>query len=287
MLLLISITLIILLTSYVMFLTFKKKRRLTCMAGMMISMTNSMMASITIGTILGTLIQNKDLTIPTIVSVSIGMIVGYLTGIPVSLIAAIDGLTAGIMGGMMGAMLGVMLQPKSAEIMIYFLNVVFVLVIWLLIRLINQNSTTKQEQETSVRNPLVANPIFLILLLVFMGVLVFGQQAPENSNADHSHHYPHSNVSIEFEKNETITADNEIALSAKIQNESQPLTDAIVIFEVWKEDDGEHEYIDAIEERNGEYKARYTFPSQGTYKVKVHVNKEEIHEHIQQSIEVK
>lgn len=175
MLLSVSITLIILLTSYVVYLAFQKKKRLTCMVGMMISMTNSMMASIAIGTILGTLIQNKDLTIPTIVSVLIGMIVGYLTGIPVSLMAALDGLTAGVMGGMMGSMLGVMLQPKFTEIMIYFVDVVFVLVIWLLIRLINQESTTKQEQEASVRNPFIANPIFLIVLLVLMGAFVFGK----------------------------------------------------------------------------------------------------------------
>jgi hypothetical protein len=144
------------------------------MAGMMISMTNAMMASISIGAILGTFIQDKDLTIPTILSVSIGMIVGYLTGRPVSLMASLDGLTAGIMGGMMGSMLGVMLQPKSMDLMIYFVVVVFVLVMVLLIRLID-DETKITKQETSTRKPLVANPIILLLILVFMGVLVFGK----------------------------------------------------------------------------------------------------------------
>ena len=144
------------------------------MAGMMISMTNSMMTSIAIGTILGTLIQDKDLTIPTIVAVSIGMIVGYITGRPVSLMASVDGLTAGIMGGMMGSMLGVMLQPKSINLMIYFIDIVFVLVIIILVRLIDEE-TKKDKQETFNKKPLVANPIVLIVLLLIMGVFVFAK----------------------------------------------------------------------------------------------------------------
>ncbi|MGM0876787.1 MAG: cupredoxin domain-containing protein [Bacillota bacterium] len=172
MLLTVSISLIVLLSSYVVYYTFRNKHKLTCMAGMMISMTNSMMASIAIGTILGTLIQDKDLTIPTIVSVSIGLIVGYITGRPVSLMASLDGLTAGIMGGMMGSMLGVMLQPESIELMIYFIDIVFVLVIVLLIRIIDEEAKTNK-QESFNKKPLVANPIVLIVLLIFMGVLVF------------------------------------------------------------------------------------------------------------------
>ncbi|MBV7505297.1 hypothetical protein KW850_08530 [Bacillus sp. sid0103] len=76
MLLYVRITLIALLTSYVIYYTFRNKQRLTCMAGMMIAMTNAMMASILLGAILGTFIQDKDLTIPTITSMSIGLIVG-------------------------------------------------------------------------------------------------------------------------------------------------------------------------------------------------------------------
>jgi uncharacterized membrane protein (DUF441 family) len=170
----VSITLIAMLTSFVIYYTFRNKQRLTCMAGMMIAMTNAMMASIAVGTILGTLIQNKDLTIPTIVSVSIGMIVGYMTGRPISLMASIDGLTAGIMGGMMGSMLGVMLQPKSTDFMIYFIDVVYVAVIVLLIRLIDEEAKASKP-EIQYKKPLVANPLILLGILLFMAVLVFGK----------------------------------------------------------------------------------------------------------------
>lgn len=174
MLIYVSIALIVLLTSYVVYYTYRNKQRLTCMAGMMISMTNSMMGSIAIGAILGTFIQDKDLTIPTIASVSIGMIVGYFTGRPISLMASIDGLTAGMMGGMMGSMLGVMLQPKSTDVMIYFIDVVFVLVIVLLIGMIDEETKAIKE-ESNRRKPLVTNPFMLVAILVFIGIFVFGK----------------------------------------------------------------------------------------------------------------
>ncbi|WP_458411808.1 cupredoxin domain-containing protein [Schinkia sp. CFF1] len=175
MLLYTSLAIIILLTSYVMYFTFQRRHKLTCMTGMMIAMTNSMMLSISLGAILGTFIENKDLTIPTITSVLLGMAIGYGTGRSVSLMAALDGLTAGIMGGMMGSMLGVMLQPKSVDLMIYFIDVIFLLVIFILLQLIDEESKVENKEKSISRKPLVANPIFLIVLLIFMGTLAFGK----------------------------------------------------------------------------------------------------------------
>lgn len=176
-----SITLIALLSSYVIYYTFRNKQKISCMTGMMISMTNSMMTSIALGTILGTFAHTKDLTIPTIVSITIGIIIGYLNGRPVSLMASLDGVTAAIMGGMMGSMLGVMLQPKSVDFMIYFIDILFVFVFVILIRLISEE-TKDTKQEVLMKKPLIANPIVLIVLLVFMGVFVFGKTTLFASN---------------------------------------------------------------------------------------------------------
>jgi hypothetical protein len=178
-----SMALIVLLSCYVTYYTIRNKQKLTCMAGMMVAMTNSMMVSISLGAILGTFSANKDLALPMIVSVSIGMIIGYLTGRPVSLMAAIDGLTAGIMGGMMGSMLGVMLHTKTIDFIIYFVDVIFVLVMVLLIRMIDEEIKSRQE-EPITRKPMIANPFVLMGILVFMGVLVFGNGTfiPINKN---------------------------------------------------------------------------------------------------------
>ena len=169
-----SLTLIAFLSSYVIYFTFRNQQKITCMTGMMISMTNAMITSIALGTIFGTFAHSKDLTIPTIVSITIGIIIGYLNGRPISLMAALDGVTAAIMGGMMGSMLGVMLQPKSIDFMVYFVDILFVFVFVILIRLIGEETSDKN-QEAPVKKPLIANPIVLIVLLVFMGVFVFGK----------------------------------------------------------------------------------------------------------------
>jgi hypothetical protein len=144
----ISIMLIVLITIIVVYTTHVKRKQISPMAGMIISMTNSMMTSVVLGTILGVLIQNKDLTFLTIVTVIIGVIVGFITGKPISLLASLEGMIAGIMGGMMGAMLGVMLQPDSAQMMMAFLDVICILVTALVLRVIDQEIRTKRNDHS-------------------------------------------------------------------------------------------------------------------------------------------
>ncbi|MFF3022438.1 hypothetical protein ACFVRR_07220 [Gottfriedia sp. NPDC057948] len=147
-----SIVLTVLLSSYVILIANRKKEKLSCTAGKMISMTNSMMTSVTVGTIFGIFFRNTDLTIPTIISMTAGMLIGYLTGKPLSLMAILEGITAGIMGGMMGAMLGIMLQETYLNILIYFIDVVFVLVTILLIKVIDQEVSKFNKNEKSIQS---------------------------------------------------------------------------------------------------------------------------------------
>jgi hypothetical protein len=107
------------------------------------------------------------------------------------------------------------------------------------------------------------------------------------STKGHGHNHGHSHITIEFNKTEAFTANKETSLSAKIQNEGKPLKGAIITFEVWQADQEKREFIDAIESNEGEYMATHTFLSPGSYEVKVHVKKDEIHEHQQESIEIK
>ena len=148
MLLSFSITLIFLITCIVVYYTYLKRKYLSSMTGMIVSMTNSLMTGMALGTFLGIFIPDKDLTLPTIIAVSIGMIVGYVTGRPISLIASLDGITAGIMGGMMGTMLGIMLQPKYTQIMIFFIDVIYILVTVVLLRVIDQETKTNQNENS-------------------------------------------------------------------------------------------------------------------------------------------
>ncbi len=174
MLLAVSIGIILLLASYCIYYTYQRREKLTCMAGMMIAMTIGMMTSSGLGVVLG-LFFNHDLTYSTIIAVIVGMAAGYFAGKPVSLMAAMDGMMAGIMGGMMGAMLGVMLTPYSANTMVLFVDILFVVMMFVLLKLIDEESGEVKKDEQTMKKPLVANPMFMFALLALMGMLVFGK----------------------------------------------------------------------------------------------------------------
>jgi len=118
------------------------------MAAMMIAMTTAMMSSMLIGTVLGTL-ANGNLLLPTVLAVSTGMITGYFTGKPVSLMAAIDGMMSGIMGGMMGVMLGVMVLYQLPALMIGFINLIFIVVMFFLVKLIHEETGVSEKNSKS------------------------------------------------------------------------------------------------------------------------------------------
>lgn len=67
-----------------------------------------------------------------------------------------------------------------------------------------------------------------------------------------------------------------------------PLKEAEVEFEIWKEGNNKHQYVKAEEKKDGEYMKIYTFPDTGTYHVQLHVEKpsEKLHEHIEKTITV-
>ncbi|MDQ1146147.1 putative membrane protein [Bacillus sp. SORGH_AS 510] len=164
MLLFVSFGFICFLTCMIVFYTYINRNRFRQMTGMMISMVNSMISSIAIGTIFGIYVVDKDLTLPTMIAVSIGIIVGYMTGRPISLIAALEGMTAGVMGGMMGAMLGVMIPSNHTEVIICFIVVVDLLVNVVLFRVISEEMNTSK---------FLSKLLTITLVLVLMGFLTW------------------------------------------------------------------------------------------------------------------
>ncbi|WP_233569737.1 FixH family protein [Falsibacillus albus] len=112
------------------------------------------------------------------------------------------------------------------------------------------------------------------------------EAAEDHDHADGDHH--DSSVDIHFMKPETISANQNVTLTAHIMKENQPLENADVRFEIWQDGSDKHEYIDAKAASTGQYKSSYTFKNTGKYNVKIHVeNKVGLHEHIEQTVEVK
>ncbi|MFG3613360.1 cupredoxin domain-containing protein [Rummeliibacillus stabekisii] len=168
-----SFSLILILTIYVIYSTYRAKSYLTEMTAMMIAMAVSMMTSLLIGTILGIILVGK-LTTPVIFSVLSGMIIGYIIGRPFSLLASLDGLLAGIMGGMMGAMLGVMVFSQDPGAMMLFADAIFIVVMILVVKLINQElKGTEKNTLSSRKNNLIKPFLYIVTLLLIVSALFF------------------------------------------------------------------------------------------------------------------
>lgn len=97
--------------------------------------------------------------------------------------------------------------------------------------------------------------------------------------------HPKANVLIDFHSN-PVTAGNSANFEAYVQMDGKPLTDADVKFEVWKEGSDESHFTNAEESAKGSYLNKVSFDESGTYKIQVHVEKEEVHEHQLQTIQV-
>ncbi|KEK21078.1 hypothetical protein BAMA_09820 [Bacillus manliponensis] len=112
-----------------------------------------------------------------------------------------------------------------------------------------------------------------------------GEGHGDHGNAEgHGHH--NSDTAIHFMADD-VTANNETTLKAHVQHKEAGLTEANVKFEIWKDGAEKHEYVPAEEGTDGEYVSKHTFKEAGSYIVKVHVEKGELHEHIEEKVEVK
>lgn len=108
----------------------------------------------------------------------------------------------------------------------------------------------------------------------------------ENDNQEESEHeHGHSHINIELQQPEELIAGEESQFVASVKNEEETLKEAAVTFEVWKEDEEKHDWIDTSETNSG-YKAELTFEEEGSYIINIHVKKEDIHDHKEYEVEV-
>ena len=69
-----------------------------------------------------------------------------------------------------------------------------------------------------------------------------------------------------------------MALTARITLESQPVNDADVEFEIWKEGADAHETVKPTVEAAGRYTTRKTFDQPGLYHVMIHTTARGLHQ---------
>ncbi|MEH7224189.1 FixH family protein [Bacillus sp. JJ1566] len=109
-------------------------------------------------------------------------------------------------------------------------------------------------------------------------------------NSDHhegEHHHGNGQVTIDFPLHADYSKGKTSTFQVSFEESGTPLTEAKVRFEVWKDSEEKHEFIDANELKDGVYQSDYTFAEAGKYNIQVHLEKGEIHEHLEKSTNVK
>jgi len=112
----------------------------------------------------------------------------------------------------------------------------------------------------------------------------------DETTSNHQHQeveHHHGGAMIHFMTSQPPVANQPVELTAHVQHDDQPLTEAQVRFEYWIGNEEKHHFIDATEKSPGVYVASSTFSSTGEYQVKTHVEKGDIHDHIQSTLTVK
>ena len=109
-----------------------------------------------------------------------------------------------------------------------------------------------------------------------------------NRDANHAKgDHQSSSVNITFDELTGNQVKTKEQLTTTVQENNQPFSQAMVRFEIWKDGEEHHHYIDATESTTkGTYTSSYKFEEAGMYKIVVHVEKEEVHDHIETSVEV-
>ncbi|WP_043933199.1 FixH family protein [Bacillus sp. EB01] len=117
---------------------------------------------------------------------------------------------------------------------------------------------------------------------------VAGDPAAKDSGDASSEHGHHGHgVQMEFSTG-TLQAGKESTLKVSLVNDGKPLTDAAVRFEVWKDGAEKHYFIDAASATAaGTYESSHTFGEAGSYQVRIHVEKGDIHDHQDKKVTVK
>ncbi len=113
---------------------------------------------------------------------------------------------------------------------------------------------------------------------------------PEEEHHEHAEGHDHGHnegLSMHFMKPNDIKANQEIDLAVHLQLDNEPLTNAKVRYEIYKEGSEKHDWVDTKEATSGKYTSSYSFKQDGTHTIVVHVeNDNGLHEHDEHKVEV-
>jgi len=108
----------------------------------------------------------------------------------------------------------------------------------------------------------------------------------DHENSAASHGQLQEDLSLVWETVETASVNEEVRLVVQIDRKNAAWIEGDVRFEIWKHGDELHEWLDGEEVAAGRYETVHSFSNEGDYHVMVHLEDEDIHEHVQYSVTI-
>jgi hypothetical protein len=196
----------VLIFMWILGFTYSFRHRITCMMGMMISMTLGMMSGLGVGTLIGILLPGQFFQ-ASMTSMMAGAVIGFIAGLPISPMAVLDGLLSGLMGGMMGVMFVVMVPAEFINSVFKIMAVVSASILFILF-LTMQGEVKFNEKNW--KNLFFQKPQPLFLLICLFLLMVHQVQIPTaQAKNDHSKH----KLTSTYEKTPFIIEASEFAFS--------------------------------------------------------------------------
>ncbi|QFT88132.1 hypothetical protein FIU87_05730 [Bacillus sp. THAF10] len=116
-----------------------------------------------------------------------------------------------------------------------------------------------------------------------------GHDHKEHEKTDHHNEDSHGHdntLTMNLLTDAKVSANKETTLTTELTRDGAEFEGANVRFEVWHEDSENHVFIDAKEVSEGVYEAKATLKETGLHYVQIHVEKDELHEHQKEEVEV-
>jgi len=158
------------------------------MTGMILGMTSSTL----IGLILGILLQG-NFAKSTVLAIIISFVYALLIARPFGSMATTDALCSSLMGGMMGAMVGEMLPSQDINLMLFFIDTIFIVSMAYMLMIIKKEEIAQIKMPPKKFSPSFSFVLSIIIPIFIVGVFNFIDQEPqqiqnEEVNHDHMHH---------------------------------------------------------------------------------------------------
>lgn len=121
--------------------------------------------------------------------------------------------------------------------------------------------------------------LLLVAVLASITLLTACASKGQNEMNDHTGMDMPQKLTIEFSSNPSaVMLGQEVELLEHVSKKGEPVKDASVEMEIWRDGDQQHEKVKAAADQKGNYIVKKTFNQAGLYHATLHTTTSEIHQ---------